>query len=216
MERNLTNQTLALAGLMQALHQVQSVAHEGRADPEILETAVHSLFATDPEDVDSVYGGFGRLRKGLALLHSQLQAASGERDVERTRYLVTLLHLERKLSGNRDLLQRVGDGLDRARQQAGHFDDATHEAVLGGLGQTYRETISTLRPRILVAGEPEYLENPGNADKVRTLLLAAVRSAVLWRQAGGGRLRLLLKRKAVAREAKRLLARLGEADVPVA
>lgn len=208
MERNLSNQTLALAAILQALRQVQSLAHEGRSDPDILATAVHSIFAREPEDVAAVYGGLEALRGGLALVHSQLQSASKPLDKERLRYLVTLLHLERKLARRRDLLERIGQGIDRGRQQAEHFD-ATHESVLGGLANTYAETVSTLRPRVLVAGEPAYLENPATADKVRTLLLAAIRSAVLWRQAGGSRFRLLLNRRAMVREAARLLNRLS-------
>ena len=208
MERNLSNQTLALAAMLQALRQVQSLAHEGRSDPDALATAVHSVFSRDAESVEAVYGGLEGLRGGLALVHSQLQSASKPLDKERLRYLVTLLHLERKLAKRRDLLDRIGQGIDRARQQAEHFEP-THESVLGGLANTYAETVSTLRPRVLVAGEPAYLENSATADKVRTLLLAAIRSAVLWRQAGGSRLRLLLNRRAMVREAARQLNRLS-------
>ncbi|HKJ77623.1 MAG TPA: high frequency lysogenization protein HflD, partial [Gammaproteobacteria bacterium] len=189
MERNLSNQTLALAAILQALRQVQSLAHEGRSDPDVLATAVHSIFARDPEDVATVFGGLEAVRGGLALVHSQLQSASKPLDKERLRYLVTLLHLERKLARRRDLLDRIGQGIDRARQQAEHFQP-THESVLGSLADTYSQTVSTLRPRVLVAGEPVYLENSATADKVRTFLLAAIRSAVLWRQAGGSRTRL--------------------------
>lgn len=208
MERTLSNQTLALAGVLQALRQVQSVAQDGRCDPEVLAAAVHSIFARDAETVEAVYGSLGALRGGLALLHSQLQSASNQAGTERLRYLVTLLHLERKLAKRRDLLERIGEGIDRARQQAEHFDP-THENVIGSLANTYAETVSTLRPRLMVAGEPAHLNNPANADKVRTLLLAAIRSAVLWRQAGGGRLGLLLRRRAVVREAARLLNQLS-------
>lgn len=208
MERNLSSQTLAVAAILQALRQVQSLAQEGRSDPEMLATAVRSIFAREPEDVAAVFGGLENLRGGLALVHSQLQSASRPLDKERLRYLVTLLHLERKLARRRDLLDRIAQGIDRARQQAEHFE-TTHESVLGGLANTYTETVSTLRPRVLVAGEPVHLENPATADKVRTFLLAAIRAAVLWRQAGGSRTRLLLKRRAMVRESARLLNRLS-------
>jgi high frequency lysogenization protein len=42
-------------------------------------------------------------------------------------------------------------------------------------------------------------------DWVRTLLLAGLRSAVLWRQLGGGRFDLMFGRKKIMREAEALL-----------
>ena len=47
----------------------------------------------------------------------------------------------------------------------------------------------------MVSGEPHHLSDPKNANKIRALLLAGMRSAVLWRQLGGNRLQLLLARK---------------------
>jgi high frequency lysogenization protein len=44
----------------------------------------------------------------------------------------------------------------------------------------------------MVKGEPTRLTETGVANQIRALLLAAMRSAVLWRQCGGTRLGLLL------------------------
>ena len=43
--------------------------------------------------------------------------------------------------------------------------------------------------------------------QIRSLLLAAVRAAVLWRQMGGSQLRLLMRRREYAMLARGLLAR---------
>ena len=53
---------------------------------------------------------------------------------------------------------------------------------------------------------PLYLTNPANQNRIRALLLAGVRAAILWRQSGGSRLTLLLRRKALLAEGQRLLA----------
>jgi high frequency lysogenization protein len=45
-----------------------------------------------------------------------------------------------------------------------------------------------LSPRIMVNGDPAHLNNPENANRIRALLLAGIRAAMLWRQSGGGRL----------------------------
>ena len=59
----------------------------------------------------------------------------------------------------------------------------------------YAETLSHLRPRVLVQGNPHYLGQASVVAEVRAVLLAAVRSAVLWRQMGGSLWDFLLRKK---------------------
>src|SRR5690606_2701251 len=124
-----------------------------------------------------------RLETGLRLLTEHLGGKPPRTDLQVAKYVVAVLHLEGKLTKKVDLMRRLGEGIDRARIQAGHFS-ITHENVLASLADLYVETVSTLRPRIIVGGEHGHLTNPANANKVRALLLAAMRSAVLWRQSG--------------------------------
>ena len=72
------------------------------------------------------------------------------------------------------------------------------------LADIYTGTISKLTPRIMVRGEQGILESTGSRDMIRALLLAGMRSAVLWRQCGGCRLRLLWKRRALLAHAREL------------
>jgi len=113
--------------------------------------------------------------------------------------------LERKLSKRRDLFDAIGKGIANAQRQVDHFHSYVHDSVIGNLAETYLKSISTLTPRIMVKGENNHLMDQANADKVRTLLLAGIRSAVLWSQSGGARWQLLFKRRAYLHEAKRLL-----------
>ncbi len=57
----------------------------------------------------------------------------------------------------------------------------------------------------MVKGEEKFLSQTNNANKIRALLLSGIRSAVLWRQVGGNRWQLLLKRKYFVSEANRIL-----------
>jgi len=50
---------------------------------------------------------------------------------------------------------------------------------------------------VLVKGNSQTLAQPDTAALVRALLLAGTRSAVLWRQCGGSRWRLLFERRAL-------------------
>jgi high frequency lysogenization protein len=85
-----------------------------------------------------------------------------------------------------------------------HFDlgdSAQHQQ----LSQIYQERISTLGPKIMVRGEPLHLQNPDSAARIRVALLAGIRAAVLWRQAGGSKWQLLFQRRKTANTARELV-----------
>lgn len=202
MLKTLTHQTIALAGLSQAVQLVRGIARRGAADGDDLETCVGSLLRINADGVAEVYGGLERLRPGLALLERQL-ASPESVDAELARYAAALVYLEGKYRRQEAMQKAVRLGLERATAQAAHFG-VTHENVLAGLAELYQNTISRLSPRIVVVGEQPYLENPANANKIRALLLAGIRSAWLWRQCGGSRLGFLLGRRRLREEAGRL------------
>jgi high frequency lysogenization protein len=56
-----------------------------------------------------------------------------------------------------------------------------------------------------VRGDPLHLQNPDNQNRVRALLLAGIRAAMLWRQVGGTRWQILLKNKQILADARRYL-----------
>jgi high frequency lysogenization protein len=200
---SLHGQTLALAGLYQAARLVQQTARGQVRDAAATRASIGSIFMTSPDNVDAVYPDTAGLNTGLAVLQEQLGSDNRARDPELTGYVITLMRLERKLSGQPDLLDTIGRGIDSIRNEAAYGPEATPEviAVLAGI---YTDTISTLTPRVMVQGEPAILESAESRDMVRALLLGGMRAAVLWRQSGGGRLRLVLGRKALLRHAQTL------------
>jgi high frequency lysogenization protein len=208
MSKNITDQTLALAGITQAAAQVDGIARRGQYDRDALETSLQSLFITDPDQSAEVYGGVHGVRAGLQGLCAQLGNDPKQRNIEQTRYVIALLHLERKLSRQGEMLERISQGLEQTRRQVEHFE-LTHPSVIASLADIYTESISNLAPRIMVRGEQGHLNVPDNANRIRALLLAGIRSAVLWRQCGGSRLRLLFGRKAYLEQARRLLSQVS-------
>lgn len=211
MNKPIFEQTLALAGIFQASILVDSIAREGRADPQAFATSLGSLFVSDPREATDVYGGLGGVRIGLEAIRTQFAGRPDQRNTQVTRYVLTLLHLERKLTKLPAMLQQVGEGIDNTGRQAEHFGDRLHPNVIGGLADVYSKTISTLNPRIMVGGEHGHLNNPDNANRIRALLLAGIRSAVLFTQCGGGRLKVLFRRKAYVSAAGALWAEALEA-----
>ncbi|MNO05884.1 putative lysogenization regulator [compost metagenome] len=57
----------------------------------------------------------------------------------------------------------------------------------------------------MVQGNPHYLGQAGVVDEIRALLLAAVRSAVLWRQMGGSLWDFLFGKRAMIEAVDRAL-----------
>ena len=82
----------------------------------------------------------------------------------------------------------------------------TEALVVARLAKIYADTISTLQPRILVEGNPQFLRQETQAAQIRALLLAAIRAAVLWQQLGGSQWRLLFRRRQYSMMARGLLA----------
>jgi high frequency lysogenization protein len=114
------------------------------------------------------------------------------------------MKLERALAARPDLLARIGEGIAAAQAKQEHFA-LLHPAMLAHLAGIYSDTLSSLEPRIIVRGDPLHLQNPDNQHRVRALLLAGVRSAMLWRQVGGTRWQLLLKNRQILADARRYL-----------
>lgn len=201
---NKQDQTIALAGVMQSAKLVQQMAREGKISGAAMETSLESLFKIDSKNVIDVYGSVSGVTTGLRTLHRQMSGDTAQQDMEITRYIIALLHLEKKVSRNQKMLQHIATELERIKGQMNYFS-LMHENVLASLATLYQETISTLMPRIIVQGEPSYLSQQANANKIRALLLAGIRSAVLWRQTGGNRWQFIFGRGAYLKTTKELL-----------
>lgn len=209
MEANTRNRTIALAALFQAVDGVNQIASEGNVDQTILESAINSLLAEETASIEDLYGGISNLRTGLRSLMYQLGGGSltqegRPKNVEATRYTINLLYLEKKLAADPQGFRKLLDGISAAQEQL-EFFEPTHTNVIARLADTYTETISKIGPRIIIKGDQTHLGNPDNAAKIRVLLLAGIRAALLWRQAGGNRWKLLLARGAMQKEARHLL-----------
>jgi len=204
MKFTIEDKTLALAGLFQACQLVFNIARYGKHSDSVFESTLEPLFKFDSHNVIDIFGSKNELKTGLNTLMRQLTGTSNKQELEITRYVISLLHLEKKLKKHPAMLDEIADRLEKTYQQMDYFS-LTHENVIASLGSIYQDTISTLQPRILVHGEQLYLSQNTNSSKIRALLLAGIRCAVLWRQLGGNRLGLLLARKKYIRAAKQLL-----------
>ena len=199
------DRAIALAGMMQAIDLVRNIAQRGQANADDTETCLNSLLQIDAASSAAIYGGVARLRTGLRLLEQQLEQP---RDMELTRYAVALLGLERKLARQTGLLATLRAGIEEVIRNLPHFP-VDHDNTIARFADLYLNSLSTLKPRIMVNGVQTHLSNPENANRIRALLLAGIRAATLWRQSGGSRLILLLRRNLLLRETRLLLTRIA-------
>ena len=199
--------SLALAGLLQAADTVITIAAEGRADPAPVRTGIDSIFRIDADSTEAVFGSAADLRRGFGLLAAHAGGQPGS-SVQQGRVAFTVLQVERKLAGRRDLLAAIHEGI-QALAPLYEREGAESAALQAGLGELYAKTISTLSPRVLVQGDPQQLSRTEVVMSIRALLLAAVRSAVLWRQLGGSYWDFFLRRGQISAAARSWLATIG-------
>ena len=197
------DRVLALAGIAQALQQVRRIADTGHSDAAAVRTAMDSVFRIDAASPQAVYGGVDAVKPGLRLLHNYFRNQG--QDPILPKLALAVLQLERRFVSEPDTIERVAQGLARAAAEARRLEDSAHPDVLATVGGIYADTISHLKPRVMVQGNPHYLGQPGVVAEIRALLLAAVRSAVLWRQLGGGYWDFLFGRKAMVEAIDRAL-----------
>ncbi|HJP99903.1 MAG TPA: high frequency lysogenization protein HflD [Rhodanobacteraceae bacterium] len=181
---------LALAGIFQAVALVRDIARTGECENEVLEASLASVFKLESDSAADVFGGNVGIRRGLRVLIEQIEG--DERDLPLFHMLVNVLKLERSLARESEANRHLGEALQGMQRQLQHFP-VTHPTIIARLADIYSSNLSSLKPRITVVGNPLYLQQPAQAERVRALLLAAVRAAVLWHQLGGRRRHLLFR-----------------------
>ena len=204
------DQTLALAGIYQAASLVKQIANQGSANNAQIEACIETLFRFDANTVEEVYGDRANIINGAKILQKNLTSISltgankDNRDIEITKYIISLIMLEKTLSKRTRMLDEISDRLKDIETKFDFFP-ISHDNTYAKLGHLYKETISTLGPKIIVSGEQLYLSNENNASRVRALLLAGIRSAVLWRQCGGSRWQFFFGQKSYQKECKKII-----------
>jgi len=186
---------IALAGVFESAALVERLAKTGQVQEGPLACLLGSLLVRNPGNTLEVYGGdHFNLRDGMRALAGALERNPQNLPRDALRYALALLALQRQLDKRGDMLQVIGNRLQQIDNQAQMFG-ITHDNVIAACAALYQDTLSTFRQRIQVHGEMQHLQNSRNAEKIRALLLAGIRSAMLWQQLGGRRWQLLFSRR---------------------
>lgn len=196
-------QTIALAGILQSVHLVNQIATTGSVNPESFNATINSLFQFDADTPLEIFGGAAGIELGLDILKDILSGSAKEDYRAHIRYSLAILHLQKKSGRDDEMMTLIRRRLEHASVKAEHFTD-NHQEVAASCAAIYQDTISRFKYRIQVAGNAHHLQNSVNADNIRALLLAGIRSAVLWRQMGGRRWQLFFSRGRLLRTATEL------------
>ena len=196
--------TMALAGIFQATELVRQAANHGTWSGYAADTCLDSLLAIEADTVEEIYGDASNLRLGAETLVSVLQG--DRRHVESLGYAVSIMQLENNFRKKSDMQALIGRELQTITTideglELHEIRDLQAQKIAG----LYTRTISTLSPRIVINGRPQHLQVDRTVNWIRTLLFAGLRSAVLWRQMGGGRFSLMFGRKKMLEQAQTLL-----------
>lgn len=198
------DRVIALAGLLQACQAVHALATRGRCDADAEAASLASIFRIDADNTAAVFGGLGGVQQGLQALVGHIDGT--RRELALSRLLLAVLRLEGRLRHERQALSALREGIEALAPDARRAEPRDR-AIVARLAEIYVRILSPLPPRILVHGDPDFLGRADLVERIRALLLAAVRAAVLWRQVGGSQLRLLLRHRHYAMLARGLLSR---------
>lgn len=197
-------QTMAFAALSQCAQLAHNMAKNGTVDNAQWSVVINGLLCTTPNSYLDVYSPSSDLFLGYKTLLTQLSDSGEGRSIEITKYITGLISLERKLSASNQSISMMGQRLDQVKRQLHHFN-INDDAVIANMASIYSDIISPLGAKIQITGTPAQLQQQAVQQKIRALLLAGVRAAVLWRQMGGKRRHLFFSRKELVRNAKQQL-----------
>ena len=200
-KQELKNETISLGAIYQACNEIKKIAWQGEINNNIIEPLINSVYQTTSEEIEDVFISIKRLNSGLDFLRRQLVGDAFSRDGEVSRYFEAIGILVKNMNKKDDVLNKLR--MELTKQSMPISEDNLDQHALF-LSELYLSTISTVEPRIIVNGDNKYLTDKKNAAMIRSLLLCAIRSYILWQQSGGSKFRIFIFKKKIAELAIKL------------
>ena len=200
-KQELKNETISLGAIYQACNEIKKIAWQGEINNNIIEPLINSVYQTTSEEIEDVFISIKRLNSGLDFLRKQLVGDAFSRDGEVSRYFEAIGILVKNMNKKDEVLNKLRTELTKQSMPINENNLDQHALFLSDL---YLSTISTVEPRIIVNGDNKYLTDKKNAAMIRSLLLCAIRSYILWQQSGGSKFRIFIFKKKIAELAVKL------------
>lgn len=191
---------IALAVVTQCAALVHQLAVHGVASSVKMRACLDPVYQLDAASVAELYPRPGEFAEGMQILQNSFDSKGLREHAEVVRYMLGMLVLQQHLSRAPEMQSEIAQRLKYLHapgKPTADLDERSSESDANSLARLYQDTISKLAFRIHVAGNPEHLRNPLVTDQIRALLLAGIRSAVLWHQLGGRRWHLFFYKKRI-------------------
>jgi len=201
-------QIFALASMFQSARLIDQLANGRPINQAAFDCSMDSLFTLQAHSIEDIYGYGDGLLVGLKTLLAYLGGEGKKPQRQIIYYVLSMIKLQGRLTKDARLVDKIQQGLQSIEQQATDFE-LSQTARAHKIDGLYRQTISHLQPRIIVQGDQTHLGNSDTTSQVRTLLFAGIRAAVLWRQKGGNRWKLIFARKQIIQQVEQLLRKLA-------
>lgn len=118
-------------------------------------------------------------------------------------YAMALLHLSSKVYRNKSYQQYIEKMQLSIIRQLSFFDhNYQHPSITAALAQTYSDTASQLKPRIMVKGSAHAFQNNQEIALIRALLFSGLQAAHYWRDLGGSPWKLIFSKGKIIKEIK--------------
>lgn len=193
------NQTIALAAVCQAALLVCDASKGKPINKEVATQLFKGVMVTSPDSIFDVYQNIQDLRGGCESMLKQMSGRTDRRDMELTRYIAGMMALSKKLLSSGKAQQHLTETIEQISRRLDHFDISS-DSVMTNFADGYSKAISPLGQKIQVMGDPNVLTQDVVQNRIRAILLAGVRAAVLWRQMGGKRRQFIFNRKQILQD----------------
>jgi len=195
-------QLYSLAALYQSCNAISRIAWEGKYDDEEFSPLIKSILDVNSDDPLSIYEEPTLLKSGFEFLKKQVIDDIFTRSSETRRYISSIKNLVKRIDTSNIIDDQFRKNIDRLNEikREKTIDDLVLE-----IGQLYIDTFSKVEPRIVISGDNQYLKVDLNAARIRTALMAAIRSVYLWKSCNGSDFKFFLFKKRYIKRIKEII-----------
>jgi len=199
---SIDKQLYSLAALYQSCNAISRIAWEGKYEEKEFLPLIKSILDVDSDDPLAIYQKPTSLKSGFEFLKKQVVDDIFTRSSETRRYISSIKDLVKRINTSSIIDEQFKKRIDRLNET--EYEKNTDDTVLE-IGQLYKDTFSKLEPRIVISGDNQYLKEDLNAARIRTALMAAIRSVYLWKSCNGSNFKFFLFRKRYVKRIREII-----------
>lgn len=187
------NYIISLSALLHSSYLVNKIATTGKNCSYDSEMLVRSIYVTDTFDAKSIYKNCSELHDGYVVLKKILTGDTDIPLITMQKYVLNMILIQKNINKISDLKYSIRKKIDNYQENSmmtTNLDD-----LIAYTEEIYTEYIGIIRPRVVVSGKKEYLQE--NSSLIRALLLSGIRAAFLWDYYGGSKWQLMFRRKEI-------------------